>query len=121
MGLVDYEYLIFVGGGGEADAFFEVTNLIYAAVTRRIEFYHIQGSASVNLFTGKTFIARFSLFAEGLIFASGFAVSDFGQEPGGCGFAGASRAGEEIGMAQFASFGGISEDLHNQILAYNIG
>jgi hypothetical protein len=108
--VVDFEL---AAGGGEADGFAEVADLFDAVVRGTVDFEDVEGSAFGD-FDAEVFIG-----IEVRLGAAG-AVEGFGEDAGGGGFAGATRAYEEVGVGEALLLDGIAERADDVILTENV-
>ena len=75
----------------------EDAHLVDAVVGCRVDLQHVQAASRIDGTAGGAVAAGASVLEVG-------AVEGFGQDLGAGGLAGASRAGEEVGMADFPGF-----------------
>ena len=74
MGLVYNINFVCVSNGCLAHIFFDISNLVYAAVGGGVNFYNIQGVVRIYFFAGIAFITRLAELAELRVFGSFFTV-----------------------------------------------
>jgi len=86
--------IYFVGGVCWRNRYFisNLANIIYSCVGGGINFYNIQGGVAVYLFAVAALVAGLSLRVKFCIRVPFFAVQEFGDQAGGCGFARAPGA-----------------------------
>ena len=93
--------------------FTEGTNLINTTVRRRINFQHIHGLTTQDLFTRRTFITR-------MVRRSVLAIDGAGENLGHTRFTCTTRAGEQIGMRHLILTNGAHQRITNLMLPYHI-
>lgn len=114
---VDDEYLIGIRSGGKADTLLDIPDLVDAAVGSRVDFDDIERAALLDFLAGTATVARLALGLELWVFAAGFAVYDFRENPcGGC-FSAAALAIEEIGVGDLVALRAVLKYFDHGFLA----
>lgn len=108
--VVDFEL---AAGGGEADGFTEIADLFDAVVGGTVDFEHIERAAFGD------FDADVFLGVE-LGFRAIGAIQGFGENAGGGGFAGATRADEEVGVGEALLGDRIAQRADDMILTEDV-
>jgi hypothetical protein len=105
---VDFETAF---AGGEVDFVAQVADVVYAGVGGGVYFDQVEEAALTDCLAGVALVARpFSQFIVQ-------AVGRFRQQSGGGGFAGSTRAGEEIGVADAAGGDSVLQGVGDVFLA----